>query len=51
LWPGTTVGRGARLGPALTGRGCRLGDYVEAGEVMLGDESHLTDYSLLLASR
>jgi NDP-sugar pyrophosphorylase family protein len=51
LWPGTTVGRGARLGPALTGRGCRLGDYVEAGEVMLGDESHVTDYSLLLASR
>ncbi len=49
LWPGTSVGRGARLGPTLTGRDSCLGDYVEIGDVMLGDRSHLTDYSRLLS--
>ncbi len=51
LWPGTTVGQGARIGPVLAGRHCRLGDYVDAGDVMLGDESLVTDYSRLLSSR
>ncbi len=45
LWPGTVVGRNSRVGAALIGRHCRLGDHVDAGDVMLGDDSILTDYS------
>ena len=47
LWPETTVGAGARIGRALAGRRCRLGAHVEVGDVLLGDDSHVTDYSRL----
>ena len=47
LWPEVTVGAGARVGRALIGRRVRLGEHVEAGAAVLGDDSHLTDYSRL----
>ena len=46
LWPETTVGEDARLGPVVAGRRCRFGANVEiASEAMFGDESVVTDYS------
>ncbi len=45
LWPGTRVGRGARVSSTITGRACRLGDRTEVGRAVLGDESVVTDYS------
>ena len=45
LWPGSVIGRQARVGAALIGRNCRLGDHVEAADLMLGDDSILTDYT------
>jgi NDP-sugar pyrophosphorylase family protein len=47
LWPEVMVGAGARLGRALVGRRVRLGEHVDAGDVVIGDDSHLTDYSRL----
>jgi hypothetical protein len=35
----------------VTGRACRLGDGVEVGEVILGDDTVVTDYSRLTPER
>jgi NDP-sugar pyrophosphorylase family protein len=48
LWPDTRFGGGARIGAALTGRRCHLGDHVEIGDVTLGDDTVVTDYSRLV---
>jgi NDP-sugar pyrophosphorylase family protein len=47
LWPETRVGEGARLRRTIAGRRCRFGRHVDVGDVTLGDESVVTDYSRL----
>jgi NDP-sugar pyrophosphorylase family protein len=46
VWPGTRIGRNAKVVDALVGESCQLGDSVSvsAGAV-LGDKTVLTDYT------
>jgi len=48
LWPGVSVGDNTRLVGCIVGRNCRIGrNAVIARGVVLGDDSVVTDYSLL----
>jgi len=48
LWPGVSVGDNARLVGCIIGRNCRIGrNAVISRGVVLGDDSVVTDYSLL----
>jgi mannose-1-phosphate guanylyltransferase len=48
IWPGAIVGEHARLTGCIVGRGCQVGRYATVTRgVVLGDESKVTEYSLL----
>ena len=48
LWPDTHVGDDAHLGAVVAGRGCRIGAHTSiTGDGMVGDQSVITDYSVL----
>jgi NDP-sugar pyrophosphorylase family protein len=48
IWPGTTIGENARLVGCIVGKNCQIGRHaIIARGVVLGDQSTVTDYSLL----
>ena len=48
IWPGVTIGPYARLSGCIIGRDCQIGHHVTVSNgVVLGDQSRVTDYSLV----
>jgi len=48
IWPGVTIGPYARLSGCIIGRDCWIGHHVTVSNgVVLGDQSKVTDYSLI----
>jgi mannose-1-phosphate guanylyltransferase len=46
VWPGSVIGPGAAVRGSIVGRDCRLGAHsVVEGGAVLGDRTHLTDYT------
>jgi mannose-1-phosphate guanylyltransferase len=52
IWPGATIGPHSRLTGCIVGRDCEIGHHVTISSgAVLGDQSRVTDYSLVSGER